>query len=83
MLAAFSFRPCCNDRDGFWFRAWTMHEDTAGNLTRHISDLAPGLARRLADALCDRYGIEDRACLLSGKVFLLPSWRVAIATAQR
>jgi hypothetical protein len=63
---------CCltyeDRRAGFFVRIHTLRNN-AGRLESRTTDLAPAYAARLAHRLCDRYGIEDRAALMSGRIF--------------
>lgn len=68
-LLAFALVGHSNDRDEFWYELVTVRKSADGAmLTRHnVCSMA--LGRRLADRLCDRYGIADRAGLYTGWPF--------------
>lgn len=68
-LIAFCFVACQNDRE-FWYRVHTIRErGPSGEFDTRTSDLSPELARRVADRLCDRFGITDRGALMCGRIF--------------
>jgi hypothetical protein len=82
MLTAFAFVAHQNDREGFWYRVHMIrqrHPD--GSMNADSYDLPPAFARRLADGLCDRYGIEDRGALMCGRIFTVERPRLASAVA--
>jgi hypothetical protein len=43
-----------------------------GLISTTTNDCSLALGRRLADKLCDKYGIEDRAGLYCGRIFNVP-----------
>lgn len=57
-----------NDREGFWYELVTVRKRGDQMATR-FNIVSRELGRRLADKLCDRYGIEDRGGLYCGQVF--------------
>lgn len=68
MLLSFTFIAHENDRE-FWVRCVTIRRNPDGSWRSHFSDLSWQLGRRLAERLCDRYGITDRAGLHCGRIF--------------
>lgn len=69
MLTGFCFVCHSNDRES-WYSVYTSYDD--GRLPRH-STLSVPLARRLADKLCDKYGITDRGGLMCGFWMTVPA----------
>ncbi len=69
MLVCFAFMGCYNDRDGYWTRCVTVRRSADGSIVTRFNELSSALARRLADQLCARYGISDRAALFCGRIY--------------
>lgn len=68
-LQSFAFICHHDERSGYWYRVvMVRRRGLDGQFFATHSDLAWPLARRLADRLCDRYGIADRGALYCGRV---------------
>lgn len=68
-LVCFAVVMCQSDRD-VWYRLYTCRELADGSLRWHYNDTSLCLGSRLAERLCDRYGIADRGALHCGRVFV-------------
>lgn len=82
MLVCFCLQGCTDNRGRYWLRLVTVRRSADGLLSSHYSDLSYSLARRLADKLCDRYGIEDRAGLYAGVIMSVRPLRDVLADSH-
>lgn len=71
-LCFFSVNLLGNQRELF-AEVRTIRQGPHAALVCSVSRMTWDLARRLADKLCDRYGIEDRAGLCRGRLMHVPS----------
>jgi hypothetical protein len=69
MLLCFAFQGCHNERDGYWTRCVTVRRNADGSISTRFNELSSDLAQRLAEKLCQRYGITDLAALFCGRIY--------------
>ncbi len=73
-LKMFRCEPCDDNCGNAWYRIWTCRNDGWA-----CSDVSLDMGRRMMDQLAERYQIDDKAGLYTGRTFHVERWPCKLA----